>query len=255
MNTYFDRSFQLRYFEMNDFGEASPTTILTLLEEAAADHCHSIGHSLYELKRKNIGWILLSGYMQMERYPVYKENITIRTWLSTYTSIRGYRENIIYDGNRNIIGRARGLWLFFDIEKRRPANIFEDIMQKWSFRDEMCIDHNITRKIKPVLSSNLSQHFSINKYDVDAYGHVNNIRYLAWLMESMPEDVKNSCYLHSIDGRFVSEAQYGDSLVSFTRRHPSDEHAYSHSIKTESNDNVCASAETLWKPRTQPVEE
>ena len=82
----FEKQFDLRYFEMNEFGEASPTTILTLLEEAAADHCLSIKQSLFDLFNQNIGWVLLSGYMQMERYPLYKEKITIRTWLSKYTT-------------------------------------------------------------------------------------------------------------------------------------------------------------------------
>jgi len=45
---------------MNKFGEASPTTILALLEETAADHCYSINHSLYDLMLQNIGWVLVS---------------------------------------------------------------------------------------------------------------------------------------------------------------------------------------------------
>jgi len=36
---YFDKQFELRYFEMNKIGLASPTIILALLEETAADHC------------------------------------------------------------------------------------------------------------------------------------------------------------------------------------------------------------------------
>ena len=57
----FDKQFELRYFEMNEFGVASPTTILTLLEETAAEHCYSINHSLYQLAEQNIGWVLISG--------------------------------------------------------------------------------------------------------------------------------------------------------------------------------------------------
>ena len=41
IKNYIDRQFELRYFEMNKSGIASPTTILTLLEETAADHCNS----------------------------------------------------------------------------------------------------------------------------------------------------------------------------------------------------------------------
>jgi len=43
----FEKQFDLRYFEMDQYGWASPTTILTLLEEAAADHCLSMKHSLF----------------------------------------------------------------------------------------------------------------------------------------------------------------------------------------------------------------
>jgi len=144
----FDKQFDLRYFEMDQHGGASPTTILTLLEETAADHCLAIKQSLFDLFNQNIGWILLGGYMQMERYPLYKEKITIRTWLSNYTSIRGSRENIIYDEQRNIIGRARGLWLFYDILRRMPVRIFEDIKEKWSCYPEESISYNINRKLR-----------------------------------------------------------------------------------------------------------
>ncbi|HEX6982626.1 MAG TPA: acyl-ACP thioesterase domain-containing protein [Balneolaceae bacterium] len=128
----FEKQFDLRYFEMGQDGEASPVTILTLLEEAAADHCLAIGHSLYDLLEKGIGWVLLSGRMIMERYPEYKEKITIGTWLSNIKTFRGIRENIIFDEQGEIIGKAKGLWLFFDIKKRRPARIFDDILKKWT---------------------------------------------------------------------------------------------------------------------------
>ena len=119
MENYFDQQFELRYFEMNKFGEASSTTLLTLLEETAADHCESINQGLYTLQNQNIGWVLLSGILTMDRYPKYKEKITIRTWMSEFSMIKGHRENLIFDEKMNIIGRSKGLWVFFDIEKQR----------------------------------------------------------------------------------------------------------------------------------------
>ena len=49
---------------MNKFGEASPAIMLALLEEAAAEHCFSINCGLYDLIKKDIGWVLLSGVMK-----------------------------------------------------------------------------------------------------------------------------------------------------------------------------------------------
>ncbi len=51
----FEKQFELRYFEMGERAEASPVTMLTLLEETAADHCLSIGHSLYDLLDQGLG--------------------------------------------------------------------------------------------------------------------------------------------------------------------------------------------------------
>jgi len=253
LEKFFEKEIELRYFEMNKFGEASPTTILTLLEETAADHCYSIGHSLYDLEEKNIGWVLISGIIQMDRYPTYKEKIKIRTWLSSYTAIKGIRENIIYDAKGRIIGRAKGVWIFFDIQRRRPIQILEDIKEKWSQYEELSTNHDISKKIETSDSLQLIKEFIINRYDVDSYQHVNNIRYLQWLIESIPEEIIDNYFLHSLDGRFLAEAKYGDTIISFTEKdkieNSKNENSFLCSIKNKKDNKVCATAKTIWKER------
>ena len=248
MRPMFEKKFELRYFEMSRHGEASPATILTLLEEAASDHCCAIDHSLYDLIKKDVGWVLLSGVMKMERYPRHKEKITIRTWLSAYTSIKGIRENIIYDEQGNIIGRAKGLWVFFDIKRRRPVQIFDEIKERWSSHEEISLDHDIVQKIKTPDTSQYMKEFSVHRFDIDMNRHVNNIKYLQWVMESIPDEIMDNYYLHTIDGRFITEAQYGDKVRSFTEKegYP---YSFVHNIKVETNDRVCAAAKTVWKKR------
>ena len=233
---------------MNKFGEASPTTILTLLEETAADHCFSINHSLYDLEEQNIGWVVLSGVIKMDRYPRYREKITIRTWLSSYSTIKGIRENIIYDEQGNIIGRSKGLWVFFDIKKRRPIQIFDNIKEKWSSCNEECINHDITKKIDSIDTAIYYKDFIINRFDVDTNQHVNNIRYLQWLIESIPEEIIDNFYLHHIDGRFIAEALLGDIIMSYTEMDILN-NSFTHTIKNQSNNKPCATAKTLWKER------
>ncbi|MCL7762776.1 thioesterase [Polaribacter sp. Z014] len=245
-DNYFDRQFELRYFEMNKLGSATPTIMLALLEETAADHTHSIGYNLFDLLDENIGWILVSGKLQMDRYPSYKEKITIRTWLSSYSSIKGYRENIIFDEHHNIIGRAKGLWVFFDIEKRRPIPIFNEIKEKWSYFNKEAIYTDIKKKIEPLDFADYTNHFRVNRYDTDMNKHVNNIRYLQWVIESIPEDITDNYFLHEIDGRFITEAQYGDTVLSLTKELET-KNSFAHTIKIEGSNRVCASAKTIWK--------
>jgi medium-chain acyl-[acyl-carrier-protein] hydrolase len=249
LNHYFDHQFQLRYFEMNELGMASPATILTLLEEAAAEHCYSIDHSLYQLADRDIGWVLISGVLQMDRYPRYKERITIRTWLSSYSRIKGHRENLIYDERGGIIGRARGLWIFFDINRRRPVQIPDDIMERWALCEVESMDHDIGIKIEGIEKADYQRTFRINKYDTDMIKHVNNIRYLQWAIESIPDEIIDQYYLHTIDGRFIAEAYYGQSLVSRTKAlaTTSGDHSFVHSISIEGSGKICATAKTVWR--------
>tara|TARA_R110002050_G_scaffold157357_1_gene285937 strand:+ start:28865 stop:29623 length:759 start_codon:yes stop_codon:yes gene_type:complete len=243
---YFDKEFEIRYFEINKLGVASPTTMLALLEETAADHCFSIDHSLYKLNTNNVGWVLMSGALQIDRYPNYKETITIRTWLSSYSSIKGYRENIIYDEQQNIIGRAKGLWVFFDIERRRPIPIFEDIKEKWSFYNVESINTNIRKKIAPLDSSEYLKKFKVNRFDTDMNKHVNNLRYLQWVIESIPEDIIDNYYLNTIDGRFIAEAQFGDNVLSLTNE-TTEENSFLHTVKVAGSNKICATAKSTWK--------
>ena len=246
-HNYFDKQFELRYFEVNKLGLATPTIMLALLEETAADHSHSIGHSLFDLLEKNAGWVLVSGILQMIRYPNYKEKITIRTWLSHYSFIKGYRENIIYDEKNNIIGSAKGLWVFFDIDKRKPIPIFNEIKEKWSCLNEDSIHRDIKKKIIAVDSPHHTKQFRVNRYDTDANKHVNNIRYLQWVIESIPEEITDNFFLHEIDGRFIAEAQYGDTVLSLTQE-LEENNSFAHTIKIKGSDTICATAKTIWKP-------
>ncbi len=246
MENYFDKEFELRFFEMNRLGEASPIAILTLLQETAAEHCHYAGHDLLSLMSENLGWVLLSGAMKMERYPLYKEKIIIRTWISKYHSIRGFRENIIYDENYNIIGRARGLWVFYDIKRRRPKKIHPDFLKRWSSYKTLSLEDDITNKIKPFDSAQYRKEFKVNMYDTDTNKHVNNLRYLQWLIESIPDEILNNYYLYFIDGRFISEAQYGDVILSLTKK-DIEENSFVHTIRTKGSNKVCATGKTVWK--------
>ena len=248
MKNPFDIQFELRNYEMNKYGEASPAIMLALLEEAAAEHCHSIKYGLYDLLKQNIGWVLVSGVMKMKRYPKYKEKIVIRTWLSGYTNVKGFRENIICDEQGGIIGRSRGLWIFFDISRRRPVRIFDDIKVKWSFYPETAMKHNLGNKVDTINSAEFVNEIRVKQSEIDIYQHANNIRYLLWLLDSVPEDVVDRNYLSFIDGRFISEIHGGQEIIMLTTPDKT-YNEFIHTIKLKGTDKICATARTMWKKR------
>jgi hypothetical protein len=67
-------------------------------------------------------------------------------------------------------------------------------------------------------------------------------------MEAVPQEITDDYFLHQIDGRFIAEAQYGDSIISLIER-GTIPHSFGHTVMTKSNNRVCATANTVWKPR------
>ena len=245
MDTFFDQSYNLRYFEMNKHGMASPTTILTLLEETAAEHCHNIGYNLYNLENQNIGWVLISGIIDMIRYPKYKENITIRTWLSKYSLVKGYRENIIFDDEGNEIGKAKGIWVFYDIQKRKPVPIFDDIKSGWGFKQETSIELDL-ELIKQTDDGSFTTEFDVFRSDVDSNKHVNNIRYFHFLLETLPEEILDKYFLKTINAKFFSEAKLGEKIKVYINDNMGT-NKYLHTMKSCSNDNILVKGYSQWE--------
>ena len=245
MENVFDKKYELRYFEMNKYGVASPTTILTLLEETAAEHCHDIDYCLYSLEKQKIGWVLISGVIDMVRYPRYKENIVIRTWLSKYTLVKGYRENVIFDDCGNVIGKAKGIWVFYDIEKRKPIPIIDQIKMKWGTNQKVSQEVDLDT-IREINDSHHQLEYDIFKSDVDSNKHVNNIRYLHWLVESLPEDIVDNCILKRINAKFFSEGKFGEKIRVY-KNNEMDQNVFLHTMRSNMDNRLIAAAQTVWE--------
>lgn len=249
-NNFFESSFTIDFYDLSQYEEATPMTMLRLLQETAGDHHFPIGENIIDLYRKNLGWVLLSGIMQFDRYPRYKEKVRIRTWMSQYKSIRGLRENQVLDEQGTVIGRSKGLWLFFDIEKRRPIPIPEKFRQGWGVNPESSIEFNPTQKLPKLNDGEFMDIIKVKKFDIDANKHVNNLRYFQWLIEVVPDKVMKENILYEIDGRFLNEANYGDQLLIYTKIIKMNREFY-HTVFDLTKNKVCVTAHTIWKPREE----
>jgi acyl-ACP thioesterase len=245
MENCLDKKYELRYFEMNKHGMASPTAILTLLEETAAEHSLNINYSLYSLERQNIGWILVSGMIDMIRYPKYKEKITIRTWISKYSLVKGHRENIIFDDSGTVIGMAKGIWAFYDTEKKKPVPIFEEIKLKWGVNPEISreIDMDI---IKVIDDREYQEEYDVHKSDVDNNKHVNNIRYFHWLIESLSDEITDNYFLKRINAKFYSGAEYGEKIRIYMEQEIK-QNIFSHTMRSNVDNRLLASSHTAFE--------
>lgn len=207
------RSFEPRYYEMDRFGKATPLTMLSLFEETAFTHCEETDYGVYRLREEGLGWVLLHGTCRMDRYPGYREPFTVETRIVAARRFYGLRVFLVRDGSGALIGSCESMWTFYDVERRRPVPIPGELLSRWGCdpaaeltRSTPAFDAPDASLIDPSLR------YAVRISDIDTNGHVNNVNYLEWALESVPPEVQDSHTLSLIQGVYRHQVVYGQTV-------------------------------------------
>jgi len=202
------------YYDVGFDFELTPAAVLHYAENAAAGHCAAIGKPIPLLLEEGFIWMLARGQMEMKRYPRYGETITIETWLSERSAVHAWREYHIIDSTGTLIGYCRGDWVFIDIKKRRPCRIIDAFIQGWPLNQVKALDRPMSKQLQEHEEFEFKMEFMVRRGDIDTNRHVNNVRYLEWATEAIPQQWYESKKLTYIEGNFVQETGYGHTVVS-----------------------------------------
>jgi acyl-ACP thioesterase len=94
------------------------------------------------------------------------------------------------------------------------------------------IDHVLPVKsdrIKPFEISDLKKKFAVRKSDLDMNEHVNNARFVDWLMETYDDD--KAYLIKNMDVIFMQESRAGDIITS--ERKIEEHQNYRHQLKNQ----------------------
>jgi acyl-ACP thioesterase len=208
-NITFEEEFKIRATEIDFEQKATLPAICNLLQEVAGNHAQQLEFDITDLHKDKLTWVLHRLCVKMDRYPDWRETITIKTWPSSGDGIRAYRDFLILDSDGNTIGKCLSYWLMMNIESRRPTRIPKKILQM--------APSNINH-VLPVTESDFqdieeperTEHYNVRKTDLDLNRHVNNVRYIEWALSTLPEESAVS----EIDITFMAEATQEDSVIA-----------------------------------------
>ncbi len=242
------RSFDLRFYEMDRRGEATPLTMLSLFEETAFTHCELAGWDVYRLVGAGYGWVLLRGCMEMHRYPAYREAFRVETWLSETRRFYGTREYRVVSERGEELGYARSLWAFFSLERKRPVPILEDFLRAWS-PDGRAAGPLGLDEVEGPSEAPASSAFEVRASEIDTNGHVNNINYLAWALDSVARQTREGLMLASVRGQYKREVTFGSSVRLAARP---EGQGYRHGVFAKAAEGeteyLAAAGRTDWRP-------
>lgn len=205
----FEESFKIRASEIDTGQKATLPAICNLLQEIAGNHARKLEFDITDLQQNKLTWVLHRLCVKMDRFPNWRETITIRTWPSGGDGLRAYRDFLILDSDENIIGRSLSYWLILNIQNRRPHRIPKEILNSVPRNSQHVLPIG-EGNFLTIEKSKTSQSFNVRKTDLDLNQHVNNVRYVEWMLACLPDDIQTN----TIDIKFMAEAVLGDTITA-----------------------------------------
>lgn len=184
--------------------------ILLATSDVAVLDYHLRGLSFDMLKENGFAILVSRTSFKIEKMPKLNDIITVKTWEEAPVGLQLSRRYEILDQQGNVMIHGSSLWIIVDPESRRiikpnQFTLTELPNTKTDFPGIPCGKIVIPEDMK-----NLEERI-IRYTDLDANGHVNNSRYGAFVMDSLPDEFRKK-EVKNFRINYSQESILGDKL-------------------------------------------
>ncbi|PON36042.1 Acyl-ACP thioesterase [Parasponia andersonii] len=243
----YKEKFIVRCYEVGINKTATVETIANLLQEVGCNHAQSVGFSTdgfattTTMRKLHLIWVTARMHIEIYKYPAWSDVVEIETWCQSEGRIGTRRDWILKDyATGQVIGRATSKWVMMNQDTRRLQKVSDDV------RDEYLVfcprelrlafpgkNNSSLRKIPKLEdpAEYLRQGLVPRRADLDMNQHVNNVTYIGWVLESIPQEIIDSHELQTITLDYRRECQHDDLVDSLSSVEPSEEGEAIQSLK------------------------
>ena len=209
MKPIFTQDFEITGFQVDCFGRLKPSMILFIAQEVAGMHCKELSLDSDALAQRHLIWAITRHKVQITRLPMLGQTIRLETWPMPTTRVAYPRSMVAYDSEGNELFRSISIWVLMDLEKRTmvlPGKSGIDL--EGTLRgNELAAPGGLVAK-----SLSNSRERTVCFTDLDRNLHMNNTRYLDWIIDLLPGSFHQEHTLREMTACYLSEAREGHTL-------------------------------------------
>lgn len=240
-----EKEYEVHYYEVDYRKKALMTSLIDYFNDIATYQSETLGIGIEYMIKNNMAWILYKWDIHVEKYPSYGDKIIVKTEPCGANKFYAYRKFEIRDCEGNILARANSIWLLIDIKERKPIRVSEDLLEAYGIKENNEIIK--IQDVKKLCKIENTIEFKTRYSDIDTNGHVNNEKYAAWLIESVPLDIVLNYTLTNIKIIYKKETKYGESIkIETDSVFGDDKMVFSHKIVNKDEVTITL-GETVWQ--------
>ncbi|KAK9282414.1 hypothetical protein L1049_005331 [Liquidambar formosana] len=228
----YKEKFIVRSYEVGINKTATVETMANLLQEVGCNHAQGVGFSTdgfattLTMRKLHLIWVTARMHIEIYKYPAWSDVVEIETWCQSEGRIGTRRDWILKDyATGQVIGRATSKWVMMNQDTRRLQKVTDDVRDEYlvycprtprlAFPEE---NNSSLKKISKLEDPAQFSRLGLvpRRADLDMNQHVNNVAYIGWVLESMPQEIIDTHELQTITLDYRRECQQDDVVDSLT---------------------------------------
>lgn len=193
--------------------ELKLSMLFSYFQEASSDASEELGYGIERLEKEfGVAWVLTKMRVDLIRIPKLGETITIETWPLEPRRLTYGRDFLVKDSENNVIIKAVSTWIILDLEERKIDRNQKVTIRYPAEERRRAIDCKM-KKLKAKGPLDISYKKMIGYSDVDFNGHLNNARYVDYIMDCFQVSEHRKYKIKSMEVHFTNEALPGEVIT------------------------------------------
>ncbi len=215
MKPVWEEHFVVRSYDVDPEWKLRLPALFRYMQEAAVNHSYDLGAGYHDLEKQGLFWVLSRIKLRIERMPSWKETITVRTWPKGKDRLFALRDFVVLDQDNRVLISVTSLWILMSRANHRPQRI-QSLPVPLPENPGISAFEEHLGKILPIGQPQISHTRDVMSTDLDVNRHVNNARYVAWIMDCFDPFRGALNAIKTIQVNYVDEAAYKDRVIMNT---------------------------------------
>lgn len=208
----FEHEKTVQHYHSGPTGHATISALCRFAQESAGCHAERLGFGSMSLAQRGIAWVLREQAMQVQRFPMLGETLRVSTWPTRTERILCHRDYRILDREGRVLALGTSAWFGLDLQTRRPCKAESFFALPGDLLPAPVFDRPLP-EIEGPEQVDAAEIRTVRASDVDALGHMNNLRYVDWITDHLARFIADGRVPGCISIRYAREVVAGDRLL------------------------------------------
>ena len=180
---------RVAYPDVDQHFNLSISGAIRMMQEAGAIHSDSLGYSFRTVHLTRVHWLIVGWRLRMLRKAFWNETLHVDTWPRTISRVTSERDFEIKNEAGETVCIATSNWILVSSDTGRATRVTPEIAAAYPLTSHPVFADEL--QIPDMEEGRLTYVGKVLRRDLDTNNHVNNLIYLDYARQALPEEIYN----------------------------------------------------------------